>query len=146
MVYNRIPLCYYINVVRNKKRKGVLKMKIENSVIVKASLELAKEYKDINPKATYQEWLNDLEWDVSTVYIMERYLKTDIKDYLGVDVYINMMEYINLYCEELMDPTDFNLTFSQWLGIKIEGLLEYCDFNINSPIDIEKMKVIKNVK
>ena len=117
-------------------------MKIENSVIVKASLELAKEYKETNTKASYRDFLMDLQWDVSTVDVMERYLKTDIKEYLGVDGYISMMEYINLYCEELMDPTDFNLTFSQWLSVKIEGLLYDDDyyFDINSTIDITKME------
>ena len=118
-------------------------MKIENSVIVKASLELAKEYKETHSNATYEEWLMDLQWDNSTVDVMERYLKEDsLKDYLGIDGYINMISTVDTYREGVIDPTDFNLTFSQWLSVKIEGLLYDDDyyFDIEGYINITKME------
>ena len=118
-------------------------MKIENSVIVKASLELAKEYKNTHLNATYEEWLMDLQWNKSTVEVMERYLKEDsLKDYLGIDGYINMISTVDTYREGVIDPTDFDITLSQWLSVKIEGLLYDDDyyFDIEGYIDITKME------
>ena len=117
-------------------------MKIENSVIVKASLELAKEYKETHSNATYEEWLMDLQWNKSTVEVMERYLKEDsLKDYLGIDGYIKMIGVVDTYREGVIDPTDFDITLNQWLSVKIEGLLYDDDyyFDIEGYIDITKM-------
>ena len=122
-------------------------MKIEKSIIAKVGLELVKEYKGINDNTTYQEWFDNLQWDTSIVNLVEQHLqKGSIKDYLGIDGYIDMMDTINTYCGELLDPTDFYLTFSQWFSIKIEGLLhQHYDFNLDDPIDENKMKIFANM-